>query len=305
MAIQKGEDGLSLWDAARAMGIPVTQEVEPHDRDVRVNGIRLHYLDWGNEGKPPVVLLHGGLQTAHSWDFVALALRDRYHVRALDQRGHGDSDWASDQDYSLEAQVKDLEVFIDTLAMERVVLMGLSMGGRNSFVYASRHPERMKALVIVDMAPKTREQGQREIERFTDGFPEELDSFEEFVQRVHAYNPRRSVEQLRGSLQHNVRQFPNGKWSWKYDKGIRSSERRSPRWDEAQLWDAMRRISCPTLVVWGAESNMMDREIAEQVAEAIPQAQLAAVPKAGHLVTGDNPMGFVEAVGRFLTTLGE
>jgi len=101
---------------------------QPESKFVQVLGLKLHYLDWGTENKPPMVLLHGGLQTAHSWDFVAFALRNRYHVRALDQRGHGDSDWAPDQDYSLEAQMKDMEKFIDTLGMEEKHVVSVPTG---------------------------------------------------------------------------------------------------------------------------------------------------------------------------------
>src|SRR3989338_3427086 len=116
--------------------------------------MRFHYLDWGNEGKQPLLFLHGGLQTAHSWDFVALSLRPHFHIRALDQRGHGDSDWAPDGDYSREAHRTDIYGLTKALDLKDFVLIGLSMGGMNSIVYTATHPERVKALVIVDVGPE-------------------------------------------------------------------------------------------------------------------------------------------------------
>ena len=100
--------GLSLHDAARAQGVTFEREAVPEDRYADANGMRFHYLDWGNEDAPDMLLLHGFAQTCHSWDFVALAFCDRFHVVSLDQRGHGDSDWAEDGDYSPETQQTDI-----------------------------------------------------------------------------------------------------------------------------------------------------------------------------------------------------
>ena len=100
MTSQASKQALSLYDAARAMGVKFTHENAPQDKFVDANGMRFHYLEWGNPGNPPMLLLHGFAQTCHSWDFVALGFSDNYRVIVLDQRGHGDSDWASDGDYS-------------------------------------------------------------------------------------------------------------------------------------------------------------------------------------------------------------
>ena len=147
----KGQ-GLSLYDAARAKGVTFASEAAPQDRFIDANGMRFHYLEWGDPQSPPIMLLHGFAQTCHSWDFVALSLCDRYRVIALDQRGHGDSGWAEDADYTPETQQGDISAIVDALGLEQFVLMGLSMGGRNSLTYAAANPDRVKALVIVDAA---------------------------------------------------------------------------------------------------------------------------------------------------------
>jgi pimeloyl-ACP methyl ester carboxylesterase len=145
--------GMNLFDAARAAGVTFSADVLPSDHHVQANGMRLHYLDWGNTHLPPMVLLHGGAQSAHSWDFFALALRDHFHVVAVDQRGHGDSDWSEAGDYDAPFHVADLAHFTDLLGIDRFVLVGLSMGGRNAYSFAAHHPQRVERLVIVDVGP--------------------------------------------------------------------------------------------------------------------------------------------------------
>ncbi|MCI0440578.1 MAG: alpha/beta hydrolase [Chloroflexi bacterium] len=302
----KGSQGLSLHDAARAAGVTFEKDWVPQDRFINANGLRFHYLEWGDAGSPPVLLLHGFAQTCHSWDFVALSLCDRFRVIALDQRGHGDSDWAPDGDYSPETQQKDIHAIVQALDIKDMLLMGLSMGGRNSFTYAASHPERVRALVIVDAGPENRRDGGTNIRNFVSQ-DDELDSVDEFVQRVLRYNPRRDPVQVRGSIMHNLKQLPSGKWTWKYDKRLRSPERRFGQQDLAvtqRLWGYLESLKCPTLVVRGAQSDVIAMETAEAMHQRIPNGRLATVERAGHLVMGDNPAGFEKVVTAFLAELG-
>jgi pimeloyl-ACP methyl ester carboxylesterase len=297
--------GLSLYDAARAKGVTFAGEAAPEDRFIGANGMRFHYLEWGDPQSPPMMLLHGFAQTCHSWDFVALSLCDRYRVIALDQRGHGDSDWAEDGDYAPETQQGDIGAIVDALGLKQFVLMGLSMGGRNSLTYAAANPDGVKALVIVDAGPQNLRTGSENIRRFVQQ-DDELDSVEEFVERVREYNPRRDPEQIRGSIIHNLKQLPNGKWTWKYDKRLRSPDRRigsDPQTTE-RLWGFVESLRCPTLVVRGEISDIIAMDTAKEMHSRIPNATLVTVSGAGHLVMGDNPAGFERAVTEFLGELG-
>ena len=157
-----------------------------------------------------MLFLHGGSQTAHMWDFCALALRDRYHCIALDQRGHGDSDWAPDGEYSLEKHQGDIEGFIREVGIAPFNLVGLSMGGQNSTVLTANNPDWVKKVVIIDVGPEVQSEGIQEIRSFT-SLPDELDSFEEFGERVAVYSHHRPIEQIRSSLKHNVKQFLHGR----------------------------------------------------------------------------------------------
>lgn len=286
--------GLTLHEAARRMGVPFARENQPADKHLRIHGMNFHYLEWGDAAKPTVLMLHGASQQAHSWDFVSLGLSQEYHVMALDQRGHGDSDWAPDGDYSLEAHQRDIDGFVQGQGLEAFTLIGHSMGGRNSYVWASRHPGILNALVIVDTGPQSAPRGQGRIERFRE-LPDELDSFEAFAQRVQEYTGR-SREQVLGALQYSIRQRPDGKWTWKYDKLLRTPGHRSPTWSADRLWECVGRITCPTLVVRGSESDIFAEATMQRMQEVIPDCTSVTVPRAGHLVPGDNPADFLAAV---------
>ena len=252
-----------------------------------------------------MLLLHGFAQTCHSWDFVALAFCDRFHVVSLDQRGHGDSDWSEEGDYSPETQQADIGAVVEAIGLSNLVLMGLSMGGRNSFTYAANHPDDIRALVIVDAGPQNMRSGSQNIRTFVRQ-EDELDSVDDFVQRVLKFNPRRDPVQVRGSIVHNLKQLPSGKWTWKYDKRLREPGGRNFRHDPemtARLWGYLESLACPTLVVRGAQSDIIALDTAGDMHSRIPNGRMATVENAGHLVMGDNPSGFERAVTEFLADI--
>ena len=286
--------GLSLYDAARQIGVPFTQENRPTDKDILVHGMNFHYLEWGDSANPKILMLHGNSQQSHSWDFISLSLSDRYNVIALDQRGHGDSDWAAAGDYSLEAQVGDLDGFVKALGLDQFVLMGHSMGGRNSYVWASSNSWLLRGLVIVDTGPETQRGGRNRIKTFRE-LPDELDSFEEFSQRIQEYTGR-TQEQVEGALKYSIRQRQDGKWTWKYDKAMRDPSRQETGWEPEQLWASGSGIDCPTLVLRGVRSDLFDEETMQKMQESIGDCETVTIARAGHLVQGDNPADFLTAV---------
>ncbi|MCZ6866142.1 MAG: alpha/beta hydrolase [Chloroflexi bacterium] len=292
---------LSFYEAARRFDVPFSREAQPLDKEIVAGDLRFHYLDWGNEDKQSILMLHGIAQQAHSWDFVSLALSDRYHVIAMDARGHGDSQWPEDGDYSLEAHQRDLDGFVKALGLKDFILIGHSMGGRNGYVFTSGRPEVVKALVIVDTGPDRVARSNRRIRRFIT-LPDELDTYEEFAQRVMEYTGRPSWL-VHGSLQHTIRKLPNGKWTWKYDKAIRSPGFKPQTWPPEKLWRCLQNLKCPTLVVRGAKSDVFFPEALERMLGVIPNSSSVVVARAGHLVPGDNPRGFLEALEPFLKDL--
>ena len=198
------KEGLSMFDAAREVGVEFVHEMEPTRQEVHANGLTFSYLEWGDPANQTILFLHGALQQAHSWDFISLPLAPDYHVIALDARGHGDTQWAPDGNYSMEAHQADLDGVVEALGLHQFVLVGHSMGGRGSYIYTSRNPDKVKALTIVDTGPETIRVGQNRIQRFRE-LPDELDSYQEFADRVQEYT-HRDRDQVIGSpeVQHQA-----------------------------------------------------------------------------------------------------
>ena len=282
-------------------GLTLPDLALPAAHHVILRGMRFHYLDWGTRGRPPMLFLHGGGLNVHTWDLVCASLKPERHCLALDQRGHGDSEWSPVMDYATESHAEDLDAFIDHLGLERFVLVGMSLGGANALAWAGSHSERLAALVLIDVGPEVRQAGVRKIAAFTsEAAP--LDSVEQYVERALSFNPRRNRELLRRSLLHNLRRMPDGRFMWKYDQRHRGraldpavvTRRRE------MLWSAVDSVTCPVLVVRGAQSDVFHDEDAERLAGRFRQGRWVKVEGAGHTVQGDNPAGLLVELRKFL-----
>ena len=278
----------------------MTTETRVLDKTITLNGLKFHYLDWGNETAQALVCLHGFTGHARTWDTLAAAMTDRYRVLALDQRGHGETEWASD--YASERRVEDMEAFVEALGLDRFVLLGLSMGGRAAFMYAAKNPEKVERLVIVDIAPESDPVGSQRISqgvRANDVFDEPEDA----VRAARAANPRPPESELRHRVLNNLVQRADGKWTYRYDVALRngSGARVMPSTEEtARTWESLRNITSPTLLIRGAASDVLSRELADRMVATIPNCTLVEVAESGHSVPLDNPSGFVAALSPFL-----
>ena len=293
-----------LAEAAQAAGLSPRAIVLPEDREVELGGLRFHYLDWGNAHLPHVVLLHGGSLTAHTWDMAALLLRDRYHLVALDQRGHGDSGWTPEARLAEDAgalMLDDTRRFIDHLGYDRLSLVGMSMGGINAIRYAARHPGRLEALGIVDVAPESMREGQVEMESFRRE-TDPLERFEDFVERAVRFMPHRPVAQLRYSLTHSLKRTADGRYTWKQDHRPRPQAADAPSHVTRArgLDEDVRAIRVPTLLLRGAESKVLAQDAAERAVKSMHDGRLRVVPRATHNVHSDNPADFARELDDFL-----
>ena len=269
----------------------------PVNRQVIVDSMRLRYLDWGGSGTP-ILFLHGGGLTAHTWDYVAVMLREGYRCVALDQRGHGDSEWSPVVDYRIAAHLRDIEGFVDATGLKSPILVGQSMGGLNSIAYATRNSASMRAMVIVDVAPEVSPSGADRIREFA--ATPELDSPQAFLERAVKFNQLRDPAMLRRSLYYNLRETPGGKWVFKHDQRRRSDDAlRSFTEDRARFTSEVSKIKVPTLVVRGALSDVLTHSAAEEFACSLPDGRLIEVEKSGHNVQGDNPRALVDAILAF------
>jgi len=293
----------SLLRSAAELGIPHSPDVRYVSRNTVLEHQRFHFLEWGAPGAPPVLLLHGGNQSSHSWDLVSLHLADRYHVHALDQRGHGDSEWARDADYSPAAMARDARAFVEQQGLRRPLVIGHSMGGRVTMQLLMDAPELARAAVFVDVGPETSDEGARMIRNFVTQNVE-FDDLETFIEHVVAYDPYRPREHIERTVRYNMLRRSDGKYIAKSDRILHDPDFRRTRDGERRAapvpLDDVAKIRCRSLVVRGAASNVLTAEGAERFAKALPAGRLVTVPKCGHNVHTQNTPGFLEVLRPFL-----
>ena len=177
------------------------------------------------------------------------------------------------------------------------------MGGLNSIAYATRHSDRMRAMVIVDVAPEISSSGAERIRDFA--ATPELDSPNAFLERAVKFNPIRDPAVLRRSLHYNLRETPAGKWTFKHDQRRRSDDAmRSFTEDRTRLASEVSKIKCPTLVVRGALSDVLTDAAAEKFARSLPNGRWVRIEKSGHNVQGDNPRALLDAMLSFFRDVG-
>jgi pimeloyl-ACP methyl ester carboxylesterase len=293
----------SLLASAADLGIPHVPDVPYQSCNIVLRQMRFHFLEWGHADAPAIVLLHGGHQSAHSWDLVSLNLARRYRVLALDQRGHGDSEWARDVVYSNHEMSLDAEAFIGAMGLRRPVLIGHSMGGRNAMLLTRRNQALLRATVIVDVGPELSDKGRAAIGGFVQA-NQEFDDLEHFVRNVRQYDPYRSRAHIERTVKYNMLERADGRYVSKCDSNPRrlNIPRGSGPLENITLADAAG-FDLPVLLVRGANSNILEPDAAGRFAAALPRGTLITVPDSGHNVHGQNTKGFIAALEGFLETL--
>ena len=272
---------------------------------IEVNGVNLRYFSWGSESNPKMICLHGHTGQAHIWDKFAQEMSENYHVLAFDQRGHGGSSYAADG-YDRDKFVNDLDAIIETLKIDRVTLVGLSMGGWHSILYTSEfHPEKVEKIVIVDIGPESSEEFKKSFE--DNGVRVEpkikFESFEEAFNEARSNNPWVSNENLTQDLNNRLNQNKDGTWQWKADPNLIIPPLKDGT-DEnliRRYWEGLAKINCPILEIQGMESTLLSSELKEKMSAAAQNLTWIEIPNAGHVVTVDQPELFIEATREFLS----
>ncbi len=279
----------------------MTTMPEPASRTLDVNGLRVHYLDWGNLGAPPILCVHGYTSSAQAFNALARRLRDRHHVVAPDVRGHGESGWSPAGAYQYENQVGDLAALVDKLGLARFTLVGTSMGGIIAMAYAGAHPDRLARLLINDIGPDV-EVGSQRITQMVGSRPDEFATLDDAMVYRRQMSPivaGRSPEDQRELALGVLRQRPDGRWIWKMDPEYVRQRVRIGAPQRPALWPALQRVTCPTLVVWGSDSDVLSESQARRMVAALPKGELVTVPGVGHAPTLVEP-AVVAALERFL-----
>ena len=269
----------------------------------------------GDPTRAPVILLHGGGQTRHAWGTTLRTLGERWYALSVDLRGHGDSQWATDGDYSLDAFARDIRVLAASFD-QPPVLVGASLGGISSIAAIGEEQRAQAAgLVLVDVAPRVEEAGVKRIGAFMTGNMDGFASLEEVADLIATYNPHRPRPSDLSGLKKNLRQRDDGRWVWHWDPAFvggrfgsidETRTRADATGDRSSLVDGQRlqraaaTITIPTLLVRGRMSDLLSEEGAQELLELVPHASLVDVAGAGHMVAGDRNDLFNDAVVAFV-----
>ena len=271
------------------------------DELIELRGLRFHYRDWTSQqvNAPDLVLLHGYTGHCRSWDAFANVMSKQYRVLALDQRGHGETEWAPADQYGTMEMVADLDAFVSALRLERFVLLGLSMGGLVAIAYAGARPVQLARLVIVDIAPEIAAEGIRNIQQSV-ARSDVFDTVEDAFRRARADNPvppeGHHYDRVRASLMRT----DEGKWTYRYDRALRDPGNQRLRLAVEEGWDSVASFNVPTLLIRGEHSPLLSRDVADKFVSIAKNSQLVEVPGSGHPVPLDKPEGFLDAVQTFL-----
>jgi pimeloyl-ACP methyl ester carboxylesterase len=297
--------------------MPSVEIVGPISRFYFSQRLRLHYVDWGNEEAPLLLLVHGGRDHARSWDWVARALRHEWHVVAPDLRGHGDSAWAIGSSYPLADFVFDIAQLLEALGGGPATIVAHSLGGAISLQYAGAFPEKVAKLVAIeglgpppeilakwrgvpgwkrlrDWIGQMQNMAARQLRRYP--------SIDAAAKRMLEENPFLSEEQARHLTIHGVARNEDGTYTWKFDNYTRGFA--PERFTEEEMIEMRRRITCPTLLVRGSESWTSDPE-KDGRAAVFAHARSVTIEGAGHWVHHDRLDEFLRLVREFLAREGE
>lgn len=284
--------------------------MEPVSHYYYSDRLKLQFWDWGQDHLPPLLLVHGGLDHARNWDWVARSLREHFHVYAMDLRGHGNSAWAPGAIYSIAEHVLDIATLVDLLtgASGPVYLVGHSLGGILTLVYSGVYPDRVRKVIAIEglglpathrihkPAPERLRNWIEAVRKVEQREPHTYPSLDAAVARMKEANPHLSDEVARHLTVHGTNWNADGSLSWKFDKYVRTLAPYGHMDDQRAIYSE---IACPTLLVWGRESWLPDPDTDERAA-LIGNRQVLKVDGAGHWVHHDRLNVFLEESKRFL-----
>ena len=279
----------------------MTTLVQPKSMRMSVNGLDLHYLDWGNVGAPPVVCVHGYTSSAEAFNALARHFHDRFHIVAPDVRGHGESAWSPDSAYQYRDQVADLAGLVDQLGLARFTLIGTSMGGIIAMAFAAAHAARLVGLVINDIGPDV-EEGSQRITQMVGGRPDEFATLEDamaYRREISPVTASRPMSDQREVALGVLRQQADGRWVWKMDPAYIRQRVQHGAPPRPALWPVLKSLPCPTLVVWGTESDVLLEAQARRMVGVLPRGELVKVAGVAHAPTLVEPV-VLAALERFL-----
>ena len=265
------------------------------------DGLRLNLHCWGDRRGTPLLLLHGGGQTAWAWQATARRLAVLgYYCLAPDLRGHGESDWAGDGGYGAEDFALDARLFAHQAEVPPVAI-GASLGGMSALLAEAGTGGLFSALVLVDITPSWEPQGVERIMSFMEAFPDGFADLEEAAEAVRRYLPHRARSVRASGLRKSLYQHRNGRWFWRWDPSMLNQAREMLDHWPPRLEEAAAGLELPTLLVSGGRSDVVSERTATEFTALVPHAEHVCIDDAHHMVAGDSNDAFGDAIIKFLT----
>ncbi|MCH7576992.1 MAG: alpha/beta hydrolase [Chloroflexi bacterium] len=276
--------------------------VQPVEGELKLNGLRINYFEWKGRGRRPLVLMHGLRDYAYYWQDCANRLLDDFHVYTFDQRGHGESERAPGG-YLVWALAADLAAFVDAVGLERFDLAGLSLGSRCSMAYARDNWQRLGHLVLMDMGPQMAKVGARGLKADMTAkadVPPSSFAHEDALAFFGRQWPSLDEPSLQRLVQNALVQGEDGLYSNRYDRRLADITTKAAIPEIDYLWDSLTRIQCPTLVMRGEHSPILDDEISARMVESLPDGRLSVFEDTGHSLPRLRPERFADVLRSFL-----
>ena len=276
--------------------------VQPVEGELKLNGLRINYFEWKGRGRRPLVLMHGLRDYAYYWQDCANRLLDDFHVYTFDQRGHGESERAPGG-YLVWALAADLAAFVDAVGLERFDLAGLSLGSRCSMAYARDNWQRLGHLVLMDMGPQMAKVGARGLKADMTAkadVPPSSFAHEDALAFFGRQWPSLDEPSLQRLVQNALVQGEDGLYSNRYDRRLADITTKAAIPEIDYLWDSLTRIQCPTLVMRGEHSPILDDEISARMVESLPDGRLYVFEDTGHSLPRLRLEKFADALRTFL-----
>ena len=276
--------------------------VQPVEGELKLNGLRINYFEWKGRGRRPLVLMHGLRDYAYYWQDCANRLLDDFHVYTFDQRGHGESERAPGG-YLVWALAADLAAFVDAVGLEEFDLAGLSLGSRCSMAYARDNWQRLGHLVLMDMGPQMAKVGARGLKADMTAkanVPPSSFAHEDALAFFGGQWPSLDEPSLQRLVQNALVQGEDGLYSYRYDRRLADITTKAAIPEINYLWDSLTRVQCPTLVMRGEHSPILDEEISARMVESLPDGRLYVFEDTGHSLPRLRPERFSEVLRTFL-----
>ncbi|MES2562648.1 MAG: alpha/beta hydrolase [Pseudomonadota bacterium] len=278
---------------------PVKETPQPASfeaRFVQAGGVKLHYLDYGTQGKPIMLCVHGSAAHAHWFDFVAPGFTSDYQVLSIDLRGHGDSEWVRPPNYYYQDYAADLNAAAEALDLRDFVLIGHSMGGAVSLTYAAMYPGRSKSLTVIDSTVNLSAERINQMREVGSRPGRDFASKEELVSR-YKLRPGHSLatpEIVRYIASHSAREFEGGAWRYKFDREVYATR------EVVDCRPSWNKIKTPALLMKGDHSDRLTPDVVADVKERCPQVEFVEIAGSDHHVPLDSPQLFIQAMKAFL-----